>query len=257
MTKTILIKSRDRTLAPNGTSSNFYIHSNDVLEGLYEVKHILIPNTSYNITERNNKFVLNTTNPVGSFLTEIRVGAYTADRLATIMEAFLNAHGAQTFATQMSIISGKMTITCTSGDNFTLTFPDIFTSRVFGFGELLQTAPATFIQSLTVISLGHPDSLGIEIKQLHCSSSAYENVVTRSSGALYVPFNATFGYYVALPSQELYQTVHFHRSNGLNISIVDTSTNHIIELNGGEWEMLLAKVESDSAYHKHAPLPQI
>lgn len=250
MSRTILIKSQDRNTGGSNTSSNFYIQSRDVLEGLYEVKHILIPNTTYNIHDNNSEITLHETAPVGSYLIGIYPGSYTGAQLAAVLQTAFNGVGVQPFTVSLNQITGKLVILCTTFQSFSISFPNIHCSRTYGFGEALQTQTAAGIASTHVINLSHPDSLGVQIKQLHCSTTAYENIVTRSSGALYVPFNATFGYFVALPSQQLYQTVHFHRSTGLNISIVDTSTNQILDLNGGEWELLLSKVENDSTYHQ-------
>lgn len=244
--KTILIRSKDRTNVPENatTSSNFVIQSRDLLDGTYVVKSVIIPNTSYNLHATNDTITLNETAPVASFPISLEHGNYNAPELASLVQLAFNSVGVQTFAVSVNAITGKLKVVCTSGQNFSISFPNPETSKTYGFVGIATTAQQVVLVGNHVVSLGYPESVGIHIRELTCSHSAYENIATRASGSIYVPLSEQFGFYKALMSSDLYQTVTFHRNSKLSISIVDPSTNQVVDLNGSDWEMLLTQVPS-------------
>lgn len=73
----ILIQSKDRT---SGESHNFTWKADDYIEGCYVLKHISIPNTIYNITSDNNKFILSGVECI------LESGSYNAGTLTTLLK---------------------------------------------------------------------------------------------------------------------------------------------------------------------------
>jgi hypothetical protein len=240
--KTILIRSKDRINSQESstTSSDFVITSRDLLDGEYEVVTVVIPNTTFNIHASNSTITLIETAPIGSFLIGIEPGNYTAPELSSVLQLAFNGVGTQTFTVSLNSITGKLNIS--SPSTFRLSFPNSETSKTYGFVGTLLTPAQTQIISPNVVSLGHPESIGISIKELITSRSAFENIATRASADVYVPLSDQFGFYKSLMSTDLYQSLHFNRNNTLSITVVDPSTNQIVDLNGSDWEMLLKQV---------------
>ena len=187
MKRNILIKSIDRF---SGSSSNFVIKSNEVIQGDYVLKNVLIPNSLYNVTNQNNTFVLyeNSTNKTVT----IPKGNYTSSLFTAELKTQLDASSAgfNIFTTTISTTTAKLTIT--AGNVFQLIFPNDKTRRLLGFNEL-ETIEFTSLTSDNIIDLSNPSSIGIEIRETNIDN--IENVVTNCSASLYIPFNVASGFY--------------------------------------------------------------
>lgn len=231
--KNILIKSIDRS---SGTSSNFIIKSKDILDGNYVLKNLIIPNSLYNVTDQNNTFTLFENSTSKQVI--IPIGNYTSTQFSTELNTQLDASssGFNTFTTTISNTTAKLTIT--AGNTFQLIFPNDGSRRLLGYNEL-ETDITTSITSDNIIDLAKPTSIGIEIKESNIEN--FENISTRASACIYIPFNVTSGFYQSLNIDDFEQTIHFNKIRNLSISVVNTSDNTQLDLNGGEFEILLSK----------------
>ena len=232
----ILIKSIDRQ---SGTSDNFVIYSNLIIEGTYIVKSCSIPNTIYNVNNTNNQFVL--LEGLGSIPVTLPVGNYNHSTFANMLEVTLTSAGLLTYSAVIDPITYVMTVTNTTDSFCAFDFTQIksFAQQLMGF-ERDYTGANTSIVSDGIVVLGSPESIGIQIEQ--STSRNYENISTDSVGTIYVPLNKAFGSYVTIPSIDLPQYVKFERrERHLRIRIVDTSRNIPLSLNSANYELLLSR----------------
>ena len=232
MNKNVLIKSVDRQ---SGSSHAFVYETQCLLDGCYILKNLQIANTIYNINSDNNTFILN--DGTDKNIT-ISIGNYTVNSLKTAVEDELNliSAGTITFTVTFSSTTGKFTIVGTS--NFTLIFPDANTASTYGFTDLSVTG--TTITADKIVNLSYPSSIGVDITESNVDN--YENGSTLSSGSIYVPLNESFGFYKTLDDNNFPQYLNFKNCRYLNISVINTSNNKSIDLNGSDFELLLSKM---------------
>lgn len=232
MKKNFLIKSSDRD---SGTSDNFILRSNAILHGEYLVKHVLIPNTIYNINNSNNYFQL-IDNSVAKDI-QIPVGNYSINALPTVLKTLLDTASASynTYTVLFNSITSKLTISATNPFYIN---PGNATTIL---GIPFTTSLSTSVTSTNIVSLGYPTSLGITIDQANNDNIC--NIKTTSTSTIYVPMNVLYGYYKTIDIQELEQKLLFNQPvRQINIRVVDTSTNTIVSLNGAEYEILLTEI---------------
>lgn len=232
MEKNLLIKSQDRK---TGSSHNFLYYSHEGLDGDYILKYCMIANTLYNVNEYNNTFTLNE-NSTDKTVT-LTSGNYTASTFETELKTALDvaSSGYNTFTVTYNETTGKINVTASNAFNFI--FPDSRTSRLYGF-DILQTASGTDLTSPNIINLSFPNSIGIEIRETNIDN--YENCNTNASGAFYIPIDQSFGFYKTLDEHTFTQHIVFKKARYLNFRVVDTSTNDPLDLNGGDFEILLS-----------------
>lgn len=238
----IIIKSEDRKTGT--TSHDAHYELARAIEGTYELLSLNIPSTAYNINEYNNKLVTTADN-ITFFNITIPVGNYTRSTLETELDKQLNLGGGDPYGTGLVITStissltGKITFSGTQ--LFGINFLDKKASKTFGFNNSNQLTPLT--TSLTgdnIIDLGKPNSIGIQISDAHNHNT--ENVVSMVSTSLFASLNASFGFYQRLDKGDYTQYVTFKRTRALKVKIVDTSDNTLINLNGGNYTIVLRKV---------------
>lgn len=236
MKDTILIKSIDRQA---GTSSNFTTFSSLIIEGTYILKYCVIPNTIFNVNESNRRFKL--VRGASTYSLQLPVGNYNPDSFVAMLSAGMSSIDvANPYAVTYDPATYAITINNTAFNSFGLVLPSVAVRSLFGI-SVETTAINSSITGDSVINLGSPDSIGIQIQQ--SQTRGFENIASDCCGTLYVPLNKAFGTYQALSSLELPQHVSFNqRQRQLNIRVVDTSTNEELDLNGGNFELLLSRV---------------
>jgi hypothetical protein len=239
MKDNIILKSIDRQA---GTSTNFTIYSTLIIEGKYILKYAMIPNTVYPVNESNRRFILQ--EGAVSYPILLSVGNYNFDTFAVMVADTLTTAGAQAYTVVIDESTYKVSVMAPGVFNLNLTSG----SRVralLGFDDefpQVTNVGGTFTTTGSgVVNLASPESLGIMIKQ--SSTRGYENIATDVVGTMYLPLNAETGSYVALSSLDLPQYIEFKsRERQLDIRIVDTSSNELVSLNGGNFELLLTHV---------------
>jgi hypothetical protein len=88
--------------------------------------------------------------------------------------------------------------------------------------------------------LNDPSSVGISFDDTKNSNT--EEAVKGFDVDLYSTMNTEFGFFKEVSRNGNYtQIVHFNRTKSIKAKIVSPSTNQIINLNGGNWEILLKK----------------
>lgn len=234
----IVIKSEDRKT--NTPSHDAHYELGRSIEGTYELLCLNIPSTAYNINEYNNT-IRTTDDNITFYDIVIPLGNYTSTTLITELDTQLNvpAYGSGlVFTTAISGTTGKITFTGTQpfGINFLNK-----SNKTYGFDNANQLTP--LVVSLTgdnIIDLGKPNSIGIQISDAHNHNT--ENVVSMVSTSLFASLNASFGFYQRLDKGDYSQFVTFKRTRALKVKIVDTSDNTLINLNGGNYTIVLRKV---------------
>ncbi len=222
-----LIKSADRM---SGITSNFTMYSKQILEGSYLVKNIVIANSLYNVNESNNKFILN--EGTVDIPVEIPIGNYSVTTLQPALSNVLTAAGTRVYTASINSLTSKLTISNDTSGTFY-----IAGSSLLGIDSQVLAHP---VVGTSIVNLGYPQSLGIQIQQ--SNTNGFENLVTDTCGTIYVPMNISFGAYETIPSIDLPQYVKFQRRDRhLDIRVFDTSTNETVDLNGIDFEILLSK----------------
>lgn len=233
--KTILIKSRDRY---NGSSHNANFKLIEPIEGLYKVLSCYIPNTTFNVNSNNNSVIItdDALTPTQINFTE---GNYSTTSLIAEMKAKLEASPlGGTYNITVNAITGKMNIN-RSDKPYEISFLND-TGYLLGFNNDRLIASNNHLGD-NVINLSHPLSIGIIINQTENSTN--ENIITGNTSNIYIPFSFQFGSFVYISSESSYnQILKFKRTNNINIKIINTSNNQIIDLNGGDYELLLEKI---------------
>lgn len=227
----ILIKSENRT---SGPSHNCYIELRNILDGEYVLTNAAIPNTMYNVTTSNNQLSVRTAlNPWTTI--QLTPGNYSAFSLSVELKTRLDAFET-TFTASISNISGLLTI---SKDTW---FQVRFTNSgdLLGFNTNRDTQMLLSYTGEDVIDLSFPVSLGINISET--TSDNYENLATGQTGNLYIPMSLEFGFYKMLPMSDFKQSITLRRTRNLRIEIVNTSDSSQVNLNGGNYELLLTRI---------------
>jgi hypothetical protein len=232
----ILIKSIDRQ---DGTSSNFTTYSKVIIQGTYLLKYVIIPNTLYQVNEANRRFILE--EGLNTYDITLSLGNYDFNSFAIMIANVLNNAGALTYNVSIDTITYQLNISATGAFRLNLSIGPRIRS-LLGFNQILPTADGSFnLVSENVVNLGSPTSLGVLISQ--SNTRGFENTSTNTVGTLYIPMNVESGNYVALSSLDLPQYVSFKDSERqLEISVIDSSTNLKVNLNGGEYELFLTRV---------------
>lgn len=257
-------KDRDRVQGP-GDSAEFRLGLSEAIEGKYRLIWATIPNSTYNINSRNNRLYLTST-ATGDLTLTIPSQNYTGETLANALQSLLITGGytqpGQTIAITYLETLLKLRFVLSAGAEFKIycrQSDEDSAHAVLGFETSAQEAetwlPAGQTRDLpNVVALGSPTSLGIRIKE--CSSLAYslggfyeERVGdsirrgTKShSASLVIPFLASSGGYQSSAQDRHDQYVFFpSKTKYLNIQVVSPDTQEKVQLNGGEWEMLLSK----------------
>ena len=240
MNQNILIKSADRE---SGSSHDFVFKSHCLLDGNYIVKNVIIANTFYNINERNNTFLVNSSaisSPPATIT--ITPGNYNVCSIITELTSKLDAiTSPSTWTITYNQITSKLTFN--HQNPFTFIFKDLNTAKTYGFSKLITelsifSAPDWVLACDQVINLSAPNSIGIAIRE--CNDNV-ENAKTLSSCSIYLPLDASFGYYKNLDVNEFEQKLKFKHNRELNFKVIDTSNNSVVELNGSDFEILITK----------------
>jgi hypothetical protein len=233
----ILIKSLDRQ---SGSSSNFTLYSTLIIQGTYLLKYVIIPNTLYHVNEANRRFLLEEGMNIYQIL--LPVGNYNYSSFSIMLADVLTTAGALTYTVNINATTYQILISSNGAFRLNLT-SGLMVQSLLGFNQTFPTADGAFnLLSPNIVNLGSPASLGITINQ--SSTRGFENIATDTVGTLYIPLNVASGTYIALSSLDLPQYISFKsRERQLNITVVDTSTNMEVELNGGEYELFMTRVK--------------
>ena len=254
-------------------SANFSLKFGEVLEGKYKVHYITIPNTIYSVNETNNMVAMLVgfpiLLPIGPFA--IPKGNYTGDELAAVLQTSMSAADVtRDYTVTYDSVTSKLTIT-----NITNTDPFGFTSledgntawkilgvSELGFESLLATATLSY-----PIFLTSPLSLGIRVKQspdsgyvtpgrtVRVNTDTKGNFETRGQsyhqGTLIVPLLASANTFNYTSADDFQQFIRFEKgTKTLDIQVVDPLTSEDVDLNRGQWEMLLERMEDNVSKRK-------
>jgi hypothetical protein len=79
------------------------------------------------------------------------------------------------------------------------------------------------------------------------NTNNYYNIKESVAGNIYVPLDVAFGSYRSYPFSDFPQIINFEQPvRSLKISVVNTSTNNTVDLNGGNYEILLSRVAKET-----------
>jgi hypothetical protein len=237
MVKNILIRSKDR-LNKSDPTHIFQIELPLNFQGKYKLTSCLIPNLFYNCRETNNLIYFYEDNQ--SKIATLTIKNYTPTEIVNEIQTQLNisSNGYNTYTLSYDTQSGKITFNAIHP--FKFEFSNIENSAValLGFNNE-DTLLNTSIVSVNVIELSNPLSVAIKLDSVDTDNFLSGNSV---KGSFYIPLN-NFGFYQNLYSYQLLQTIQFKNNiRRLKVGILDISTNKLLNLNGGNWEMLLSKV---------------
>ena len=274
------------TSNPDAVASNFMIQVPEAMEGKYKVKYITIPNTIYNVNTSNNALNWSAGGPFYDAV--LPVGNYDGATLATAVAAALTAGDltARTYTATFDAITSKLTITNSTADDM-LWAAGRSANTVIGVynyngGSVNSTASGSALPY--PIFLGAPLSLGIRIKQAADAGyvTGINEIVTKTTipvttdystipptvntgapvsttdikcvpvaGTLIVPFLATSNTFNYTTQDEFEQFFKLEKGTKLlQIQVVDSATGVTVDLNRGQLEMLVERVEPDLSIPK-------
>ena len=279
-----------QTSNPDAVASNFMIQVPEAMEGKYKVKYITIPNTIYNVNTSNNALnwtaggpYYDAVLPVGNY-----DGATLATAVAAALTA--GDLTARTYTATFDAITSKLTITNSTADDMIWaagqsanTVIGVYNYNGFGSGGLVNiTASGSALPY--PIFLGAPLSLGIRIKQAADAGyvTGINEIVTKTTvpvttdystipptvntgapvsttdvkcvpvaGTLIVPLLAASNTFNYTTQDEFEQFFKLEKGTKLlQIQVVDTATGTQVDLNRGQLEMLVERVEPDLSIPK-------
>ena len=232
----VKIDSSNRLNRATTGSGQFYIPSmpQSLEKGLYKLKQVYIPNSSFNITTFNNRipFFEAGVDKVGV----LTPGFYTqSDLIAAIAASMTAASGIGTYTVSLNVIPYRIVIASTVA--FQLKFgSDLVNtaSGVIGFVNT-DTALSTVHTATNVSNLADPLSYNIVIRG---ASSSFRNV-NGNSFSFSIPItDNSFGITMYEPSAHFPQMIEFSSLvQTLDISVVDDK-NNVIQLST-DWYMVL------------------
>lgn len=270
--KKVLIRSKDRVNPTTTPRANFSLRFQESIEGEWDVKWITIPNTLYNVNATNN--IIPFTNTDGSYTATMVPGNYTTTTLATEIDRAMDAAasgGATPITYTTTLVAATQTFSIASSASTTsLTFATNSTNTahaLMGF-EQVDVATASPLVSTNSAFLIGPLSLGIQIPQSSGSgyitgggtfqqldsrsitkadgkvvSKAAEFVSAATEGNLVVPLLVSYGTYNFTSEDVFRQRILFsHGTKRIEVQVVDPDTGDVVDLNGGEWELMMERV---------------
>lgn len=275
----VLIKSEDRKDLINTKATNFQIRFSEPLCGKYEVKWVTIPNTIYNISTNNNLLNAN-----GTPLT-LTPGIYDGSLLAAELETQLDTLGGPAVPYTVGFNPLTLKLSVTSADASSTTFLGTGTAnKSIGLPSQDTTISSGGVMP-NVGFLGFPLSLGIKISQssscgyvtgggqyqsttetvpvsdgglavgrgaLGISTATQVFVSNEKQATMIVPLLVDANFYNWTSFEDFKQTVTIEKGTRvLDLQVVDSRTGQEVDLNGGAWEMLLSRKESDVTKSKH------
>ena len=237
---TVLIKSSDRESYSTG-SHDFTIQAEFLLDGLYRVVSVLIPNSVYSVRTGINDKVYFTYGAAARTAT-IPPGDYTGTTIASNLASVMNAEidGSDPFSVVYSAVTGKLTVS-SSGSNFGFAFGTNTAAsarKVIGFNAANQTEAASKVSDNKI------DVSGINLIFLRVGkgSSTIKSLTGASvHGSIYLPLAVSSGYFSLLTSNDIPQVVRFEREKNIKISLHDED-NNTADLNGVEWVLVLQRI---------------
>jgi hypothetical protein len=234
----IKLMSSDRE-SYSASSSNFTLNLKSFfLHGAYSLSRFFCPNSIYNVDSRNN--LLRFTDNNGAATATITSGWYTTATFpAAVKSALDTASGGVTYTVSISSTSGKILITPSAG-NLTLRFSTTANSAapLLGFNNV-DTAAATSQTGDNIVNLNYLLSINVTIEnepEIHTS--------TGNCTTFCIPIDVNSQEFISWSplSDSHAQIVYFNNPvKLLNLKLVDDS-NNVLNLNGGEWYMLLRKI---------------
>lgn len=261
--KGVLLRSADRdSTNAQQTSSDFTLSFKEPLQGMYEVQWVVMPNTTYNVTENSNTVQFENKSFGGAIEESVLLPPrnYSPLDLAT---ALTTLSAALNWAYDPNAL--RFTVTQSTGSNGNLVFGENSLLRRLGFASPVPgiSLPIFLPNAQSVIapnvpSLSHPLSVSMYIPE-----AASEGFVTAGSqridtkdpsgnvvgntqtsnivqGTLLVPLLAQEGAYVFVAKDNFRQQINIrNRSANIHISLYDPDTRKPLNLNGGEWEMYI------------------
>jgi hypothetical protein len=246
----VLIRSVDRD-STSLRANSFFVSFQQPLVGTYVLRFATIPNSLYTVNASNNTFVLiNTVGVPGGASVALPYGNYTLATLATQLQTSLNAVAAGHTVTG-DAKTAKLTITSAVGiSNIT----SVNTNKTLG---LPVSGSVSFPVGVATtlpdpIFIGFPLSLGLIINESSDAGYVCGGAATNSQGTFVIPWLAAFGGYNFASSDVYMQSVQFHTATRrLQVTVVDPSTRNTVDLNNGEWEMQLERINPDITPTKH------
>jgi hypothetical protein len=242
-----------------------------MIEGKHRLAWITIPNTIYNVNSTNNTIYWN--EGAATITSTLPVGNYSLTSLPIAIKTVLDADTAlaRTYTVVVGSTTNKLTFTPSAGTmgfNFGTNTTDS-AAKVLGFNDVNVTAAASIIAP-NVVFLGFPLSLGINIQESGdagyvTAGGSYVTIPESSyvpgagttvsnqawaqrtqTGTFIVPLLASFGVYnfIDTDSFQQFMTIQ-HGSRKLFVSVINPTTGNAVDLNGGEWEMYLERIDEN------------
>lgn len=237
ITKYLLLDSRDQKFPNTPTNDCFFYFQYGGIKAAKSIELLTfsLPMTFYNVNENNNKIYFNDGTDKIATLTP---GNYDITDFLAELKTEMDSVSTITFTPTYSNISMKITIT---GDSaFTLTFGTNTTnssSKILGFPDVDTSSSVTQVGTNT-INLSVPLYINICIDGFSSSiksSNHFDNATfcchTFGNGSDVFTWNSSNSYEQIIPcTDDNIQSIHV---------IIKDYNNQLLELNGGNWSMLL------------------
>ena len=263
----VLIRSQDRTQLDTASSSSFEIKFKESIQGKHIVRWITIPNSLYNITPTNNTFVANGTPLL------LTPGRYDYLDLESELELQLDSLGgpAIPYTVVYDTITGRFRLTSSDASPVVIS-AGTAAAQVLGVIPNLNTTIISGTLFPNSSFIGFPLSLGIKVRESNDSgyvtgggdfvTTPQTDIVAgvpvnrqvwvsdNKEGTLIVPLLVGEDVYNYTEYNTFPQSLFIRGSKHLHIQLMDASTNEVVDMRGGEWEMFLERVEHNVTYEK-------
>ena len=277
----ILVQSKKRLNPTTSLSNNFKLRFQENIEGKHIVRWTTIPNTIYNINESNNRVYFTDSTP-NTFAVSLPLGNYNGAQLAAALELAMDAPSSVNYTVVFNAASvdQKISVTANGANTFNFDWSNTENSAALALGfvpgvDTVTSAPGGTLVSQNPLFLGCPLSLGLQIQEAGDSGyvtagtsfalgttitnkpdgkaivSGQRQVSDTKEGSLIIPLIAQYGVYNFQSSDIHKQYLTFRTAvKELNIRVVDPLTNELVNLNGGEWDMCIERVEGNETPSK-------
>jgi len=228
-----ILSSISRT---SGTNQNGVITlQNQSLDGTYKLLKVVMSNNIYAVNNFNNKIYFEDNG--GDLTATLSNGTYTATELISNIQTQMDAVSANTYTVVHNTNNNKYTIS--TGVNFRFKFASFTANsarKLLGF-DAVDGVLSTSQTSTNALDLSPYKSIYIDLPEGGSNAKISNNVAS----SIPVSVSTDFGNVIRETYEDEDIEFKFNKKNQISYKIHD-DVNNEIDLNGGDWEIILKKV---------------
>lgn len=236
----IFIDSKNRTVTST-SSSDFSITLTENVGGLYQLVHLSLLNSLYNVVAGENDKLYVEHSVDGAQTLTLSPGNYTTATLATEVKTQLDTISAVVYTVTYSSTTGKYTVSPDSG-TFAYRFATNTTasSRFLLGKDAVDDGLAASQVSDNMANISLHDSVAVKISQ---DSNAHVTLPNGTEASFLIPVDVSFGSVLHYKNNQVFQQYVRFGSNTSSLTIqLYANDGDLLDINGVDWSMSLKYV---------------